>query len=283
MLMQDSRIYCKVKNSRNIVVLAEFPEGAWESVRFAMEKLIRPQLGLVLVQTYRKPDFGQSLLNNLTPVLERIARNELLELKNRTIRHYQYHEDEISVLPFEGDWGSFVRYGQEMVSPEFLVTSLKKSFPGAVQVLDDRLGKLAVQSTRPLFVLPDQWQEGPFERVLFLTATTGTVPRKIEYLSRLPFPAGKIPVDLRIISREKQDALPNFIAEYLHTCFGEKQFELQSAALIAKPGAALSLIDQLQPSLIVVDQGLVDSTWKGRKLKLKSWLENNRGVPLLIC
>ena len=267
---------------RNIIILSEFIEGAWESIRFSMENLIDSQHGLVYVQAYRKPDVGQSLLNNFIPILERMAKNELAELKRKTLSKFTIDEDRISICPFEGDLVSFIRCKQMIFNPDFLVISMKKAFPGAAPGLAKKVSKLTSYVTRPLFILPDILKKGPVQKVLYLSGTNAKALEKISCLARLQLLNKNMAIDLRLLSGKKPtEILPDFTGQ-AQQLFDAGQLQVQSDG-ITLPASDLAILSgKLQPDLVILDQDLTASRADRRKLKLKNWVEKKHGLPLLI-
>ena len=91
---------------RKFLVLCEFLDGAWDSIRFSIQHLIRKKQGLVLVQAYQKPHTGQSLLNDFTGLQGKFARQELQKLKEKAVQSFDLDEQQIALCPFEGSWQS---------------------------------------------------------------------------------------------------------------------------------------------------------------------------------
>jgi hypothetical protein len=98
--------------SQDILVIADCIHGAEKAASFASRNLHLDNSTMMLLQTYQKRAFGQSMLRNITPLLEKTARRELSELKNQIVRNNGINPESISKVVMEGN----------------LLSVLKKSF-----------------------------------------------------------------------------------------------------------------------------------------------------------
>ena len=234
----------------NIVILSEFMEGAWESARFSIQNLLSPRHGLVYVQTYRKPDFGQSLLHNFVPVMEKFARDELTILKKRTLKEFGVQEDRVFLCPFEGDFPSFIQFKQGVFNPDFMVISMKAGVSGA-RLFAKKVCRLAACTTKPLFILPENIKEGSLRKVLFISEENAKITKKTDCLSKLQSSDKNVIIDFHLPPEKHAGGLD-------------------------------ALAKKFQPDLLILDQTLLQSSTQTRRLKLKSWLEKKEGIPLLV-
>ena len=234
----------------SIIILSEFMEGAWEAIRFSVKNLVSPQHGLVYVQTYRKPDFGQSLLHNFVPVMEKFARDELTVLKKRTLKEFDVQDERVFVCPFEGDFLSFIQFKQTAYNPDFVVVSMKAGFSGAPSLVK-KACRLAACTTKPLFILPENIKENPVLKVLYLSEKKDKTTEKTNCLSKLQSLNKDITIHFHL-PPDKHD------------------------------GGLAVLTDELQPDLLVLDQNLLQTGTQRRRLKLKNWLKKDQNIPLLV-
>ncbi len=73
--------------SQDILVIADCINGAEKAALFASRNLHLQGSEMMLLQTYQKRAFGQSMLRNIKPLLEKTARRELSHLKNQIVRN----------------------------------------------------------------------------------------------------------------------------------------------------------------------------------------------------
>jgi len=95
--------------SQDILVIADCINGAEKAALFATRNLHHPDSAMMLLQTYQKRAFGQSMLRNITPLLEKTARRELSELKNQIVRNTGINPKSISKVVMEGELFSVLK------------------------------------------------------------------------------------------------------------------------------------------------------------------------------
>lgn len=91
------------QSNERILILADFSERNWEAIEFAMEHLYNKDSLVCIVQTWKKPNFGFSMVRDLSSILQGIAENELEDLKIKLVNKYALTESQILLYPFEGD------------------------------------------------------------------------------------------------------------------------------------------------------------------------------------
>lgn len=98
----------RTNNQENrILILADFSEGSWTAIRFAMEYLYEEDSKIYILQTWQKPSYGSSMVRDLAPILQNIARNELQALRKRMVDHYSFSKKDIRLLDYEGGISDF--------------------------------------------------------------------------------------------------------------------------------------------------------------------------------
>lgn len=102
--MQKERNY---QLSEKILILADFSEGNWKAIQFAMEHLYQEGSEICIVQTWQKSNFGFAMVRDLGPILQNIAVSELGGMKTKLLKNYKIQESQVKLFPFEGDLSSF--------------------------------------------------------------------------------------------------------------------------------------------------------------------------------
>lgn len=92
-----------------ILILADFSEGNCEAIQFAMEFLYKANSEICIVQTWQKPNYGSSMLRDLSSILKNIAEDELKGLKRNLLADYTLSDSQIHIFPFEGDLPGFFK------------------------------------------------------------------------------------------------------------------------------------------------------------------------------
>jgi hypothetical protein len=107
--MQLSQKNTNPQISQDILVIANCIHGAQTAASFASRNLHLDDSTMMLLQTYQKRAFGQGMLRNITPLLEKTARRELSELKNHIVRNNGINPESISKVVVEGKLLSVLR------------------------------------------------------------------------------------------------------------------------------------------------------------------------------
>jgi hypothetical protein len=100
------------KNQKVILIIADCYHGVLNAGRFAIKHLFDENSKIVLLQTYDAPATGESVINKISPLLNKIADRELNEFKGIFLKEFKIAEDNIE---------TFVRKGEldEVLNSEF--------------------------------------------------------------------------------------------------------------------------------------------------------------------
>ncbi len=96
-------VFNKKPNGKTILVLAECQQGALKAGRYAIKHLYDNQTRIILLQTYKAPKFGLSMVRNLPSILKDISKEDLTVLKNTFIKEFGVPSKNIVKLAMEGD------------------------------------------------------------------------------------------------------------------------------------------------------------------------------------
>jgi hypothetical protein len=107
--MQTANMDKPTQENTNILILADFSEGNLAAIHFAMRYLYRPGSVIHFLQTWQKPNFGSSMVRDLSPMLQSIANSELEGLKSRLKTRYSLPDAQIRLISFEGDLPAFFK------------------------------------------------------------------------------------------------------------------------------------------------------------------------------
>ena len=281
MFMQnDTDDIVKRKKKRNIIILSDFVESAWESVRFSFDKLINNNHELTFIQTYRKPGFGQMLLKNIIPVLKQIVNNDLLDLKFKTLQKYKIEDTRISIHPLEGDWDSLFYYKRYVTNADFMVFSMKEAFPGSDSNLLGKVYKLATIATMPLFILPYPLKDGAFKKALFMIDKKLNGFPKTDVKNSALSVVKNASIDFRGVAKAKtgENEFSN-VTRKLSDAYGLHSETTEVMEIEEEP---VYLSEASEYDIIVIDQALVNSRFN-TSLDIRKWVESKNGVPILIC
>ncbi len=113
--MQLKQKKTSAAKSPDILVIADCINGAAKAAWFAIRNLHLHNSAITLLQTYQKVSFGQSMLRNIVPLLEKTASRELIELKNQIVSNTGVDPKSISKIVIEGELSSVLkqRFGKK--------------------------------------------------------------------------------------------------------------------------------------------------------------------------
>ncbi len=94
---------------QNILIVADCLSGALPAAQFAIRNLYTGSSKIILLQTYQKRTFGQSMLRDIEPLLKKTASRELTELKNEMVKEYRIKPKSISKKIVEGELGAVLK------------------------------------------------------------------------------------------------------------------------------------------------------------------------------
>jgi hypothetical protein len=139
--------------TQNILVIAEHIEGAKKAALFATRNLTLHDSEMVLLQTYQKRSFGQSMLRNITPILEKTARHELSELKNQIVRNTGINPKSISKKVMEGELLSVLKQRFGHKAGIAMVLGLEQGMPYSNNYCKKLIVSLLKSGIKPLYII----------------------------------------------------------------------------------------------------------------------------------
>jgi len=142
-------VFNKKPNGKIILVLAECQEGALKAGRYAIKHLYDEETRIILLQTYKAPKFGLTMVRNLPSILKSISKEDLTVLKNTFMKEFGIPSENIEKLAMEGD----------------LSTIAQQEFRNC-----DNLSVVIGTDCTPLY------SKNPYKQILFFMTNTGIRP-----------------------------------------------------------------------------------------------------------
>ena len=139
--------------SQNILVIADCIHGAEKAASFASRNLQLNDSAIVLLQTYQKHAFGQSMLRNITPLLEKTARRELSELKNQIVRNHGLNPKNISKVVVEGKLLSVLKQRFGNMKGTAVVLGFDQRIPKESTYCRKLIVSVLKSGIRPLYII----------------------------------------------------------------------------------------------------------------------------------
>jgi hypothetical protein len=139
--------------SQDILVIADCIYGAEKAASFASRNLDLDDSTIVLLQTYQKQAYGQSMLRNITPLLEKTARRELSELKNQIVRNNGINPKSISKAVVEGKLLTVLKQRFGNMTDTAVVLGIDQEMPKPSTYCRKLIISVLKSGIRPLYIV----------------------------------------------------------------------------------------------------------------------------------
>ena len=139
--------------SQDILVIADCIHGAEKAASFASRNLHLDDSTMMLLQTYQKLAFGQSMIRNITPLLEKTARQELSALKNQIVRNNGINPKSISKVVVEGNLLSVLKQRFGNMTGTAVVIGFDQEMPKPSTYCKKLLVSVLKSGIRPLYII----------------------------------------------------------------------------------------------------------------------------------
>ncbi|MCK5729684.1 MAG: hypothetical protein KAH68_01335 [Draconibacterium sp.] len=166
----------------SVLILADFSDGSWHAVSFAMQFLFQNNSCFSVLQTYQKPNFGLFMLRNLIPHLKKITKHELKTLKTKILENYKVKSEKINTISLKGELNILLRKEAALKGPHNIVIGTHGSFLDSCTMQNNCLAKIIDRSTNPLFILPKMYNMNKNNKILFVGNTFKTPSQNMKNL-----------------------------------------------------------------------------------------------------
>ena len=181
--MQTTEINTSIKGKSNILILADYSEGNRAAIHFTMRYLYRPGSLIHIIQTWQKPNFGSSMVRDLSPMLEGIANSELASLKSHLQTRYSMPDDQIRLIPFEGDLPAYFK-SESYKSQEWQIVMGSRNYESLFSN-KSRMNELIDQVSQDLFVLVGLEANHSISEIFMLADTSKTATSNLSVLKKI--------------------------------------------------------------------------------------------------
>ncbi len=155
------------KKQPAILILADFSDGSWHAIDFAMRFLYTPESTLFILQTFQSPNFGQSMVRNIIPRLKRITRYELNVLRTKVLRHFKIKANQIKLLSFKGELVNILQNKLNLKYSYNIVIGTSSSFTDSCTMQNLCVTKVINYSNNPVFILPQMFEGKEAQKILW--------------------------------------------------------------------------------------------------------------------
>lgn len=151
--MQPKQKKTNLQRSQDILVIADCIIGAEKAASFAIRNLHLDDSAMILLQTYHKRAFGQSILRNITPLLEKTAQRELSELKNQIVRDTGISPKSISKVVAQGELLSILKQRFGNKTDTAFVLGIDQGMPKSSTYCKKLIVSVLKSGIRPLYIV----------------------------------------------------------------------------------------------------------------------------------
>jgi hypothetical protein len=175
--------------AKNILILTDFSGGTWDAVRFAVKFLRNGKTTINLLQTYQKPEVGQSMIRDIVPILKKISIDDLKELRRKILNQFEIPKRRVKPLSIEGNLASLLQNQLNLKDIDSVVVGLHSSIPDTGFLIRRKISRVIKYSSHPLFILPSRFSDSEIHKIVFVTdpynQPSAKVLDKLRYLESI--------------------------------------------------------------------------------------------------
>jgi len=161
-------IYTKTM-AKNILIITDFSGGTWDAVHFAMKFLRNGKTTINLLQTYQKPQVGQSMIRNIVPILKKTSIDDLKELKRKILNQFEIPKRKVKPLSIEGNLNSLLLNQLALNDIDSVVIGLYNSILDNGFIIQRKISKVIKCTSHPLFILPGRFSDSEIHKIVYIT------------------------------------------------------------------------------------------------------------------
>ncbi|MFA8435890.1 MAG: hypothetical protein ACEPOZ_15340 [Marinifilaceae bacterium] len=237
---------------KNIIILADFADGAWNAIQFAYNHLYTPGATIQLVQTFQKPNFGQSMVRNMTPILEKIVVDDLKALQAKVEVNYPIPSECIKMRCFQGELDQFLGYECKDLKDCCIVAGLNHSFE---MRYNSKLLNRIESIHHPLFILRENFEKTQNTYIHFAADLSHKpTPDILDKIKKLDSVTNS-DIQLRLTSFNKPATSWGGIRQYLRNQLSGMQFTLEYKEVLSIREWVNRSLKSTNDNLIVIAQG----------------------------
>lgn len=151
-----------------ILILADFSDGSWQAITFAMIFFRTLQTKLFILQTFQNPKFGHFMTRDIIPCLKKITTDELNALKQKLLANFDIQEEQIELLSMQGELVSIIKNKLDVNYKYFIVFSTYNKFSDSGTMHNLCMSKIIKFSNNPIFILPKEFDDTKNNKILFI-------------------------------------------------------------------------------------------------------------------
>ena len=151
-----------------VLILADFSDGSWHAISFAMQYLYAQNSKFFILQTFQSPNFGIFMTRNILPRLKKITTHELNTLKSKLLANYNIDDKHIELLSFKGELVNILQNKLDLKYSYNVVIGTFSSFADSSTMQNLCMTKILNCSRNALFILPNKFEQKENSKILFV-------------------------------------------------------------------------------------------------------------------
>ncbi len=209
-----------------VLILADFSDGSWHAISFAMQFLYSPNSKLFILQTFQSPKFGIFMTRNILPRLKKITTHELNTLKSKLLANYNINNEHIELLSFKGELASVLQNKLDLKYSYNIVIGTFSSFADSSTMQSFCLTKVLNRSKNALFILPKKFKQKENRKILFvgnpLKVPTTQIKNQILKICQ----KSDSELDILFVVEEKSQKMQKEMQHFFENYFKEVKYEI---------------------------------------------------------
>jgi len=267
--------------AKNILILADFSEGTWDAVLFAMKFLRDGEPTINLLQTYQKPEAGHSMHRDIVPILEKISLDDLEKLRSKILTQFEIPKRKVRLLPIEETLSSLLSNQLNLKNIVGVIAGLYNSTPDTGFLIQRKISRVIKCNSYPLFILPGRFSDSTIHKIVFITDPYKKPSAKV--LDKLIYLSGKARSEIHILFATRDDAHDN--QENIKSSI-IKQLSGINVTTDYLHNASMDLIQNylnlMSCNLVIIEKNNYQRLRRSFTINLKSSFTCTDGIPVLL-
>ena len=209
-----------------VLILADFSDGSWHAISFAMQFLYSPNSKLFILQTFQNPKFGIFMTRNILPQLKKITTHELNTLKTKLLANYNIKDEHIELLSFKGELASVLQNKLDLKYSYNIVIGTFSSFANSSTMQNLCLTKVLNCSKNALFILPKKFKQKENRKILFVGNPNKVPTTQIKEQIIKICKESDSELDILFVVEEESQKMQKEVQHFFENYFKEVNYEI---------------------------------------------------------
>ena len=209
-----------------VLILADFSDGSWHAISFAMQFLYSPNSKLFILQTFQSPKFGIFMTRNILPQLKKITTYELNTLKTKLLANYNIENEHIELLSFKGELANVLQNKLDLKYSYNIVIGTYSSFANSSTMQNLCLTKVLNCSKNALFILPKKFKQKESRKILFVGNSHKVPSTQIKNQILKICKKSNSELDILVVVKEESQQMQMDVQHFFENYFKDVNYEI---------------------------------------------------------